>query len=200
MSTREAFLGLQDALRKIRHFLGTTDPGAWAGVVVFIDSVLGVVVLISQEKWDCLKAICKYWLEVLKRGETALDYKKLLSDRGFLVYVMHAYPSLKPYLKGFHLSLGTWRGGRNSDGWKVHLNQTETDLEEEKATVLRGDDDSDDDSVQLQDNLMEELKMNLVVQASTGTLLSKSGPALGLTAAVPRFQSYLEALVHLTQS
>ena len=41
--------------------------------------------LISQEKWDWLKAICKYWLEVLKRGETALDYKKLLSDRGFLV-------------------------------------------------------------------------------------------------------------------
>ena len=41
MSTREAFLGLQDALRKIRHFLGTTDPGAWAGVVVFIDSVFG---------------------------------------------------------------------------------------------------------------------------------------------------------------
>ncbi len=67
MSTREAFLGLQDALRKIRHFLGTTDPGAWARVVVFIDSVLGVVVLISQEKWDRLKAICEYWLEVLKR-------------------------------------------------------------------------------------------------------------------------------------
>ena len=67
MSTREAFLGLQDALRKIRHFLGTTDPGAWAGVVVFIDSVLGVVVLISKEKWDRLKAICEYWLEVLKR-------------------------------------------------------------------------------------------------------------------------------------
>ena len=108
MSTREAFLGLQDALRKIRHFRGTTDPGAWAGVVVFIDKVLGVVVLILQEKWDWLKAICEYWLEVLKRGETALDYKKLLSDRGFLVYAMQAYPSLKPYRKGFHLSLETW--------------------------------------------------------------------------------------------
>ena len=47
MSTREAFLGLQDALRKIRHFLGTTDPGTWARVVMFIDKVLGVVVLIS---------------------------------------------------------------------------------------------------------------------------------------------------------
>ena len=72
--------------------------------------------------------------------------------------------------------------------------------EEEKATVLGGDDDSDDDSVQLQDNSMEELRMNLIVQASTGTSLSKSRPALGLTAAVPRFQSDLEALVCLTQS
>ena len=76
-------------------------------MVVFIDSVLGVVVLISQEKWDRLKAICEYWLEVLKRGETALYYKKLLLDRGFLVYATQAYPSLKPYLKGFHLSLET---------------------------------------------------------------------------------------------
>ena len=42
--------------------------------------------------------------------------------------------------------------------------------------------------------------MNLIVQALTGTSLSKSGPALGLTAAVPRFQSDLEALVCLTQS
>ena len=79
-------------------------------------------------------------------------------------------------------------------------NQSETDPEEEKATVLGGDDNSDDDSVQLQDNLMEELKMNLIVQALTGTSLSKSGPALGLMVAVPRFQSDLEALVCLTQS
>jgi hypothetical protein len=64
MSTREAFLGLQDALRKIRHFLGTTDPGAWAGVVVFIDSVLGVVVLILQENWGSFEGN----LRVLVRG------------------------------------------------------------------------------------------------------------------------------------
>ena len=42
--------------------------------------------------------------------------------------------------------------------------------------------------------------MNLIVQASTGTSLSISGLASGLTAAVPRFQSDLEVLVCLTQS
>ncbi len=34
-----------------------------------------------------------------------LDYKRLLSDREFMVYVMQAYLGMKPYLKGFHLSL-----------------------------------------------------------------------------------------------
>ncbi len=64
MSTREAFLGLQDALRKIRHFRGTTDPGAWAGVVVFIDKVLGVVVLIFAREVGLVEGN----LRVLVRG------------------------------------------------------------------------------------------------------------------------------------
>ena len=36
-----------------------------------------------------------------------------------MVYITQAYPGLKPYLKGFHLSLETWRGGRNQDGWRI---------------------------------------------------------------------------------
>ncbi len=63
--------------------------------------------------------MCKHWLEVLNGGETKLDYKKLLSDRGFTVYVTQAYPGMKPYLKGFHLLLETWQGGRDSEGWRV---------------------------------------------------------------------------------
>ena len=87
---------------------------------------------------------------------------------------MQAYPSLKPYLKGFHLSLKTWQGGRDADGWKVRAKQAEKDSEEENATAWGEDDESDDNSVQLQDNSMEELKMNLLVQASTGASPSKS--------------------------
>jgi hypothetical protein len=30
---------------------------------------------------------------------------------------------MKPYLKGFHLSLETWRGGRDSEGWKLTKHQ-----------------------------------------------------------------------------
>ena len=52
LSSQEAYLGIQDALRKLRAAGGTFYPGAWAGVVVFNDEKLGLVVLTSQEKWD----------------------------------------------------------------------------------------------------------------------------------------------------
>ena len=83
----------------------------------------GVVVLTSQEKWDRMKAICEHWRGILVKGDTDLDFKHLHSDRGFMVYVTQAYPGMKPYLKGFHLSLETWRGGRDSEGWKLPKHQ-----------------------------------------------------------------------------
>jgi hypothetical protein len=48
-----------------------------------------------------------------------LEFERLHSDQGFLVYVTQAYPGMKPYLKGFNLSLETWREGRDEDGWKL---------------------------------------------------------------------------------
>ena len=61
----------------------------------------------------------KKWHEVLSAGERELSHKELQSDRGFLVYVTRTYPAMVPYLKGFHLTLETWRGGRDLEGWKV---------------------------------------------------------------------------------
>jgi hypothetical protein len=116
LSTRESYLGLQDALRKFRYPKGSKQPGAWAGVNVEVGKDGSVVVMTSQEKWDRLKAVCSYWLGELRAGRTQLDFKKLQSDRGFLVYVTQAYPGMKPYLKGFHLSLKTWRGGWDAKG------------------------------------------------------------------------------------
>jgi hypothetical protein len=49
-----------------------------------------------------------------------------------MVYMTQAYPGMKPYLKGFHLSLETWQGGRDSEGWKLpkQREQGETKLTE----------------------------------------------------------------------
>ncbi len=77
------------------------------------------MILTLQEKRDQLKAICKHWLGVVSGGNTALDFKRLQSDWGFLVYVTQAYPGMKPYLKGFHPLLETWRVGRDEEEWKL---------------------------------------------------------------------------------
>ena len=86
----------------------------WASVC--IKEGFGVVVLTSQEKWDCTKSICKHWLDLLNQGKMELNFKQLRSDLSFMVYVTQAYPGLKPYLKGFHLSLEMWRDGQDSEG------------------------------------------------------------------------------------
>ena len=94
-------------------------PGAWAGAVVFVDKELGIIVLTSQEKWDRLKLICKKWLTRVEAGELDLNHSELRSDKDFMVHATQAYPGMKPYLKGFHLSMETWQGGRDEEGWKL---------------------------------------------------------------------------------
>jgi hypothetical protein len=140
------------------------------------------MVLTSQEKWDRLKSICAHWLAVVRRGKIELDYKRLLSDRGFLVYVTQAYPSMKPYLKGFHLSLETWRGGRNHKGWKAPP-RPQVYVEETNPPITS----------------MEEVKNALMTDSSTGRAGSSGGPPGGFTLAVPRFKEDLEALTLLTE-
>jgi hypothetical protein len=49
ISTRESWVGIQDALHRLRCLGGTRTPGAWAGASVCIDNDLKVVVLTSQD-------------------------------------------------------------------------------------------------------------------------------------------------------
>jgi hypothetical protein len=182
LSTRESYLGLQDALRKVRHPKGSKRPGAWAGVNVVIEDDGSVAVMTSQEKWNRLKAICTHWLGEINAGRLQLDFKKLQSDRGFLVYVTQAYPGMKPYLKGFHLSLETWRGGRDEEGWKVDARKSEENVEVALEDV--GDE-------------MDAIKLGLLTQSGENGTEIGQGPPAGRTTAVPRFKRDLEALLHL---
>ena len=108
-SVKESYFGIQDAPRKLRAAGGTLYTGAWAGAVLFNDEKLGLVVLTSQEKWDSLQAISIRWLARLEAGKIELDHTELRLDKGFMVHAAQVYPSIKPYLKGFHLSMETWR-------------------------------------------------------------------------------------------
>ena len=181
LSTRESYLGLQDAPRKLRHPEGSKHPGAWAGVNVVIKEDGSVAVTVTQEKWDRLKAICRHWLAESEAGHIELDFKKLRSDRGFLVYVTQAYPGMKPYLKGFHLSLESWREGRDAEGWKLISGGVFADFDDEYE--------------------MDAEKLEIMTRSGSPDEAGNRnlGPLSGLTKAVPRFKDDLKALLNLSE-
>ncbi len=182
ISSIESYLGLQDTLRKLQSAGGTCQLGTWAGVSVFNKENVGVVILTSQEKWDRLKSVCWHWFDIVRSGET-LDYKKSLSDRGFLMYIAQAYPGMKPYLKGFHLSLVTWQGNQDSKGWKIK--SIPVACEHEEVEVVYS---------------MKEIKLQALYQGAQGTSADHKRLPSDTTMAVPRFIQDLAALLLLTNS
>ena len=135
LAAKQAYLGIMDSSRKVRP--PSQTPGAWAGSVIHVIPGLGVCQLVSEDKWDKLKAILFKWSGRLEAGNTLLSHSELLSDRGFLVYVTRTYPPMMPYLKGFHLTIEMWRGGRDSEGWKLAVTnaKTEADLSDDESII-----------------------------------------------------------------
>lgn len=188
----QSYLGIQDAARKLRRCSQT--PGAWAGAVVHCLPEHGVCVLTSPEKWNKLKGILKKWLELLEQGEEKLDHKELLSDRGFMVYVTRVYPTMIPYLKGFHLTIENWRGDRDEEGWKLNTStlrsaaaledpEVEYEVEDDEVTLI---------NQQRQEKFDEGEKES---EEEEGQL---NAPLDGQTTAVPRFRDDLQALLQLS--
>lgn len=127
------YLGEQDASRKRGE--ASQEPGAWAGSVIVSKKKEGVFVTVSQEKWDKVKDVLdKYHVAIMKSEEKEqelwIDYKQLEKDTGFLVHVFMTYEHLKPYLKGFYLTMNSWRYDREGDGWKK-VKKSWEDLAEE---------------------------------------------------------------------
>jgi hypothetical protein len=95
------------------------EPGAWAGCVfsVLPDKIAKSV---TQEKWEKAQGIIQALCDVVFRDGLAaqLIHKELERQRGFLVHLSMTFPVLVPFLKGIHLTLDSWREGRDSEGWK----------------------------------------------------------------------------------
>lgn len=122
------YLGQQDASRK-RGFASCT-PGAWAGAVVEAAFNKGIYVTVTQAKWDKVKGILSKYSDILRGSANPseiilLDRKSLEQDVGFLVHVTMTYTNLRPFLKGFYLSLNSWRHDRDEDGWKSERTEWE---------------------------------------------------------------------------
>lgn len=111
------YLGVQSASRKRRS--GSQSPGAWAGTLVETDGQ-NVWVTVSQEKWDKVKRILSETQDRLSQGGEGvqLNRKQLERDRGFLNYVVQTFPCMTPYLIGYHMTIDSWRPGRDEEGWR----------------------------------------------------------------------------------
>ena len=127
-ASRLNFLGIQDAARKRRGCSQT--PGAWAGGIIrSVDNE--VRVMISQEKWDKAKGLLVELENVVESNPLTLDRKGLEQIRGFMIYVCQTYTNLTPYLIGIHMSIDSWRDGRDEEGWRTG-SKTETMVKLEK--------------------------------------------------------------------
>jgi hypothetical protein len=117
-ATKLQFLGIQIAIHKWRppH---ATEAGAWAGMILkaFRDRVIQ---MITQAKWDKGREILiKLGNEIAESTDGKVDYKNLERGRGFMIHVSVTYPQVTPFLKGWHLTIDSWRANRQVDGWKM---------------------------------------------------------------------------------
>ena len=120
LETRMSYLGLQDATRKKRD--AARAPGEWTGTIQRAIPGLGVFATVSQKKWDKAKG----YLMDIKGAFTAaggsmphLDLKELESKVGFFVHLAMTFPVMFPFLKGFYLTMNSWRPAREENGWKM---------------------------------------------------------------------------------
>ena len=104
ISTRFAYLGIQDALRKCSD--PSPNAGVWTGSST--QTMEGMIsVSCTQEKWEKAKAYIRDIQQRVQQGE-ALPFKVLEQQRDFLVYISRTYPLMVPNLKGIHLTLDSW--------------------------------------------------------------------------------------------
>ena len=117
VASRTNYLGQQDAPRKRRK--PSKKPGAWCGAIIVNLGDEGLYVTCSQEKWDKGKSQVEEMLTAVEGGALELNRKDLERKRGFLIHLSRTFTYMTPYLKGMHLTMETFRPGREDSGWKM---------------------------------------------------------------------------------
>jgi hypothetical protein len=92
------------------------------------DEEAGLRVLVARNKWCKAKPLLANLDALLKESEI-VDHKVLERNRGFLVYVARTYKPMAPFILGFHLTIDSWRPGRDEEGWRLRQAEVEASLE-----------------------------------------------------------------------
>lgn len=91
-----------------------------------------ILLTVAKEKWNKAKRILESLDETLTANPNGkVSRKQLEKDRGFLNYMVQMYEFMTPYLMEYHLTIDSWRSGRDGEGWRVK----ETDSHHGLASV-----------------------------------------------------------------
>ena len=117
-ASRMQYLGLQNAPRKFRP-PSQDQAGAWMGTIFRVGPE-SVSKTVSEEKWQKGRDMLGSIRQLLSDCDCPIFDRKLLEKQtGFLNHLAMTFEDLNPFLKGFYLTLNSWRAGRNREGWKV---------------------------------------------------------------------------------
>ena len=144
----------------------------------------------TQEKWDKGKArLQKYTDAFAKEERPTHSFKGLQSDAGYFVHQAMTFNSLMPFLKGFFLTMNSWRSDRGEDGWKRAAREWEVDLRE---SLL-------DKHPEMEvHQALESLGFGLD-EANEGTIPSAESPPQEVKA-VPRMKTDVQAIEQMFSS
>ena len=76
----------------------------------------------SQEKWDKGKALIDLLVHQIRDSierQPQVDRNRLEKDTGFLNHLEMTLDVIRPYLKGYYLTLNSWRSKRDLGDWKL---------------------------------------------------------------------------------
>ena len=122
LAKRIQYLGSQNAAQKVHP--PVKKPGAWAGAIFDTSDSNQITMTVSQEKWNKGKEMVEAtWQEWKTSTDSKVDFKEMEKRRGFLVHLMMTFKFITPFLKGWHLTLDSWRPCRDKDGYKIRYTE-----------------------------------------------------------------------------
>ena len=120
-ASRIQYLGMQDAPRKFRP-PSQAHAGAWTGTIFKITPT-SISKTVSSEKWIKGRGLIQKLRDSTplrdSHDERTVNRKELERITGFLNHLAMTFEDITPFLKGFYLTLNSWREKRSDDGWKV---------------------------------------------------------------------------------
>ena len=119
IETGMSYYGLPEATKKRKSAM--QRQGAWAGSRSISIKGVGLYAQAMKSKWIKVQGILRSYQELFNTSESlpSINLKSLAEDVGFLVHVSLTYPVMRLYLKGFFLSMNSWRPYRDDHGWKL---------------------------------------------------------------------------------